>query len=107
MSDFNYAASTLPIDCSSATANEIVPAIAGKIIRVLGFHMMAAGTVNPRWRSGAATSKSGAYPLIANTGVSPAYNPRGVILCGRGEALNLVLDQAVQVSGGISFEYID
>src|SRR6266705_2834361 len=64
---------TIQFAAISAAANEdntIVAADATKKIKVLGYVMVSEGTVAVTWKSGAATSISGAMPLVVNTGVA-------------------------------------
>lgn len=97
------------IDKATATTHEIVAAVAGKRIRVLAYLMVAAGAVTATWKS-AATALTGAMSLI--TGTPNQGNPlpnslqgsRGVFETERGEALNLTLGGAVQVSGWLVYE---
>lgn len=101
------------IDTSTNGDNAIVAGVAGAIIRVVGYVLMAGGTVNVKWMSdtgGSATELSGPLPLTAQAGAVAPHTPRGV--GGRidgwfdtvaGKALNLNLSAGQQVSGHVSY----
>lgn len=91
------------IDCAAAGDNEIVAAVVGKKVRVVAYTAVCANTVSAQWKSGAATAKSGAMPFAANGGASPPWNPYGHFETAAGEALNLNLSGAVQVSGHLTY----
>jgi hypothetical protein len=81
----------------------------GNCVRVLGYTLVGGGAVNATWKSGA-TAKSGAIPLAANTGASPAVGSpdQGArqFQGGDNEAIFLNLSAAVQVSGHGTFQIL-
>ena len=88
--------------------NTIVAATAGKRVRVIGLHMVAAGAVASRFESAAGgTALTGVMTMI--TGVPfTAYNPLGLFEQDVvNEVLNLELSGAVQVSGWLTYLLID
>lgn len=98
------------VNAAAATDNAIVlaPGV-GFRIKLHGWYLLSAGTVNYTWRSGT-TAKSGAMPLVANAGlvVPPPGAVAGVLqqpwhTCAENQALNLLLSAAVQVSGSILY----
>lgn len=90
------------IDTAALGATQLVAAVAGKKLRVLNFHLIAAGAVNVSLRS-AANPITGAYPLVANAGLAPNGGGFGLCETAAGEALNINLSAAVQVSGAIAY----
>ncbi len=88
--------------------------MANKSIRVLGYVLMSAGTVNAKFQSGASgTDLTGAFPLVAQAGISAALAP--VNAGGRhdcwfetvaGALLNLNLDAGTLVVGHVTYEVI-
>lgn len=91
-----------PINTAASGASPLVPGVAGKKIRVVGFHLIAAGAVNVSFRS-AANAITGPYPLVANSGLAPNGGGFGVFETVAGEALNINLSAAVQVSGALTY----
>lgn len=89
------------IDIAASGANEIVPAVSGGRIRVVGYSVVATGAVTATWKSGT-TALSGAMSIAANGVVSVAAEG-GVIETAVGEALNITLSGAVQLSGHLSY----
>ena len=99
------------IDVASADAagNEIIAAVAGKKLCVLGMCVMAADAVSATLHSGPAdtgTALSGPMPLGANGGYvipMPADPQMHWLETGVGEALTMLLGSAVQVSGWLVY----
>lgn len=91
------------INAAANDDNEIVAAVSGKKIRVLTYTFQAANPVNATWKSGSSTNLSGALPQTANTGISTTFCPIGHFETASGQALNLYLSAAVQVSGHITY----
>lgn len=89
---------------SSAGANAIVAATAGRKICVIGYVLMAAAAVNVKWQS-ASTDKTGLLYPAANggavAGLAPDY--KFWFECAEGEALNLNLSGAVAVGGHVTY----
>lgn len=86
------------IAAASSGANEVVAAVTGKKIRVLGYLLSSAGTVNAKWQS-ASTDLTGLHYTVANVQVPVAFSPVGHFETASGEALNLNLSGAVAVGG--------
>lgn len=96
------------IAAASSGDNTLVAAVAGKKIRVLGFFMVAAGTVTARFESAAGgAALTGQMPLAANTTVGPGYNPLGWFETVAGQLLNLELSGATAVAGAVTYVLVD
>ena len=92
------------IDNATSGDNTLVAAVASKKIRVLSLFLVAAGTVNVRFESGASgTALTGQMNLVANTGFSLPYNPVGWFQTGTNTLLNLELSGAVSVDGCLTY----
>jgi hypothetical protein len=93
------------ISASANGANTIVTADATRKIKVLGYTIVADGTVTTTWKSDS-TSLSGAMSWVANTGVSPPLGTPAsgwIMETAVNEALILTLSAAVGVRGQISY----
>lgn len=98
------------INASASGDNEIVPAKTGMTIRVLAYFLVAAAEVVTTWKSGASTELSGPMTLIKGVPLAPTPAMPGtlrpaLVETTAGEALNLGLGGAVQVSGHLEYEY--
>lgn len=100
------------ISVNTAADNELVAAVTGKKIRVTSYVIMAAGTVNATFKS-ATTALTGAFPLVAQAGISApfcppvaSFGPNGYFETARGEALNLTLDAGTLVAGHLTYELV-
>jgi hypothetical protein len=92
------------IAASSSGNNTIVAAVTAKKIRVLAAVLMANGTVNAKFQSGAGgTDLSGLFYMVANTGAALPYNPAGWFETGSNTLLNLNLSAAIAVGGCITY----
>lgn len=92
------------IDHATSGDNTIVSAVASKKIRVLAGVLVAAGTVNVRFESGAGgTALTGVINLVANTGFVIPYVPVGNFQTATNTLLNLELSGAVSVDGWIVY----
>lgn len=89
---------------SSALASnvEVVAAVAGKKIRVISFTIVSTSANVVTFRS-ANTAKTGAMALAANGTLSVAFSPVGHFETVAGEALNILLGSAAQVSGILTY----
>jgi len=95
------------IDAGSGGNNTLVAATAGKKIRVFQLLVMANGTVNATFQSGAGgTALTGAMPLALNTGFASGWGPVGHFETNAGELLNLFLSAGVQVSGWLVYALV-
>lgn len=94
------------ISASSLGNNEIVAAIAGASIVVIGYCIVCTTAVTVKFKSGTGGSDlSGAMPCGANGGLITPQWPDGHFATTAGESLNLVLGGAVQVSGYLYYQY--
>lgn len=93
-----------PIDAASSGDNTIVAAVSGKKIRVLALFLVAAGTVNVRFESGASgTARTGQMNLVANSGFTLPFNPVGWFETDATTLLNLELSAAISVDGCLTY----
>jgi hypothetical protein len=90
------------IDAASSGSNTIIAAVTGKKIRVLSYDLVCASAVAVTWRSNA-TALSGAKSFAANGGQVKNLSELGHLETVAGEALNLNLGTAVQVSGELTY----
>lgn len=94
------------INVASSGNNTILAAVTDKKIRVLQVMLMAGGTVNVRFESGAdGTALSGIMELTAQTGFVLPYSPVGWFETAASTLLNLELSGAVNVDG--LFVYVE
>jgi hypothetical protein len=93
------------IDTASSGATEIVAAVANRKLRVMAWHAMAATAVTVQWQS-AANDLSGAMSFAATGGAAP-NSYYGLFETNLGEALNINLGGAVQVSGTVAYIEVD
>ncbi len=103
-------ASSAVINVSTAATVQIIALVAGKWIFVTSFDMMAANTTNFTYVYGTGsncgtgtTALTGAYPLIAQAGVSKGNGLGSVLVVPAGNALCVTNSAAVQVSGSVSY----
>jgi hypothetical protein len=91
------------IDIATSGDQQIVAADATKKIKVVSYTMVAEGTVAVRWRS-ATNNKSGAIPLVANSGIAISEKAGNWLLeTAVNEALNLNLSASIGVRGHLSY----
>lgn len=92
------------IAVSSSGNNTLVAAVTSKKIRVLGLYLVANGTVNAKFQSGASgTDLTGLAYLVANTGFVLPFNPVGWFETAVTTLLNLNLSGAVAVGGALVY----
>jgi hypothetical protein len=92
------------IHANGSGNNSIVSAVSGKKIRVLAVWLVAAGTVNPKFQSGAGgTDLTGAANLVANGGYVLPYNPVGWFETAASTLLNLNLSSGTYVDGSLVY----
>lgn len=92
------------IDAATSGDNTLVAAVTAKKVRVLALYLVAAGTVNVRFESGAGgTALSGQMSLVANTGFVLPYNPAGWFETASNTLLNLELSAAISVDGTLVY----
>lgn len=95
------------ISAASATDNEIVAAVASKKIRVLSYALVCAAANTVTWKSATAGNISGSMSFAANGGISAPENKYGHFQTTAGEALELTLSAAEQVSGHLTYVEAD
>jgi len=88
---------------SAIADNEVVAAVSGKKIRVLGWQLVVVTANTLTWKSDAVAISS-AYPLQA--GVWEPLLPFQQYETVAGEALNLALSGATQVIGDVWYELV-
>jgi len=92
------------IDAATLGDNTLVASVASKKIRVLALFMIAAGTVNARFESGAGgTALSGQMNLVVNSGFTLPFNPVGWFETAVTTLLNLELSAAISVDGALVY----
>lgn len=92
------------INASASGDNTLVAAVTSKKIRVLAAFLVAAGTVNTRFESGAGgTALTGQMPLVANTGFVLPFCPAGWFETASNTLLNLELSAAIAVHGSLVY----
>ena len=92
------------IDAATSGDNTILAAVTSKKIRVLSLFLVAAGTVNVRFESGAGgTALTGQMNLVANTGFALPYNPVGWFETAVTTLLNCELSAAISVDGCLTY----
>jgi hypothetical protein len=92
------------IDAATSGDNTILAAVTSKKIRVLSLFLVAAGTVNVRFESGAGgTALTGQMNLVANTGFALPYNPVGWFETAATTLLNCELSAAISVDGCLTY----
>lgn len=94
------------INTASASAVEIVPAVAGMLVRVTHFNFEAGGSTTVTFTSGSGgTAKTGPYPQTAQTGIAAGNGAKGLFETAIGSGLFITNAAAVQVSGLVTYEY--
>ncbi len=102
-----YAVGWAVVSVSAIADNQIVAAVAGKRIAVLGYVLDASGGVNTAtWKSGS-SAIAGAMDLLADTPFSSGWNPNAWFVTAKGAALNLALTAATLVAGHVTYVLID
>lgn len=85
------------VNCATNGSNEIVAAATNVTVTVLGYTIVAANTVSATFKSANNALTGPMSMAVAVPIVSPSNSP--VFKTAIGEALNLVLNSNVQVSG--------
>jgi hypothetical protein len=98
----------LVIDAATSGDNTLLAAQgAGNKIRVHQLFLVAAGTVNVRFESGAGgTALSGQMNLVANTGFVLPFSPTGWFDTDANTLLNMELSAAVSVDGALQYTVV-
>lgn len=82
----------------------VIPAVAGRRIKVYAVKLVTSAAVSVAFRSGASTLLEGMQPYIANAGFIDNIQPPAFLFAtAAGEALHLVQSGAGTVSGRISY----
>lgn len=104
------AATSVPINISTATTTQLVALVSGKTIFVTSWDVISGGTGNFTLVYGTGTncgtgttSLTGPYPLTAQAGISKGDGMGIVILVPQGNALCATTSAAVQMSGAVSY----
>jgi hypothetical protein len=88
-----------------AASGTVIPAVAGKMLRVLALKLMANGAVNAKWQSHVGPTDLTGLSYYTNPGdgeVLP-FNPLGWFQTIAGEALDINLSAAVAVGGHLTY----
>lgn len=105
--DFTPDPEFVSVDTATLGDNELVAAVSGKKIRVLSGLLVASGSVNMRFESGAGgTALTGQLQMAANSGFQIPFSPMGNFETATGESLNLELSGAVSVDGWLVYTYV-
>lgn len=89
-----------------AASGDLITAVAGKRIRVVGLSMAVATTVTVKFQSGASTDLTGAITVLAGSAHVWPADLTGLIQTAVGEKLNVVLGASIQVSGYIKYQEV-
>ncbi len=99
-----------PISQTSASTVEIIPLVATKSIYITSFDFMSGGTLNATLVYGTGTNcgtgttaLTGAYPLIAQAGISKGNGVGIILVVPVSNAVCLTASGSSQVSGSISY----
>lgn len=104
------ASASVAISQASAATVQIVALASGQKIYVTSFNVMSAGTGNFSLVYGTGTNcgtgttaLTGAYPLIAQSGISTGNGLGTILFVPSGNALCVTSSAAVQMSGSLSY----
>ena len=104
------ASNSVAINTAAASTVQIVALSSGKNIFVTSWNVIAAGTTNFTLVYGTGTNcgtgttaLTGAYPLIAQAGISVGHGAGVVLVVPRGNALCVTNSAAIQASGSVSY----
>lgn len=104
------AATSIPINISTATTTQLVALDTTKTIYVTAWNVIAGGTGNFTlvYGSGTAcgtgtTSLTGPYPLTAQAGLAPGDGLGPVIIVPKGKALCATTSANIQHSGSVAY----
>lgn len=103
--------SSIRINIASATTTQLVALTSGKSIYITNFNVIAGGTGNITLEYGTGsscatgtTTLTGAYPLIAQAGISNGVGLGPVLIVPASNALCAVTSAGVQMSGSLSYK---
>lgn len=104
------AAKSVAISIASGTTTQLVAAVANQAIYITSWNVMSAGTGNVTLVYGTGTNcatgqvaLTGAYPLVAQAGISTGVGLGMVLYIPQGNALCLTTSASPQVSGSLSY----
>lgn len=104
------ASASVPIGISTATTTQLVALASGQVIHVTSWDVVAggAGTFRLVYGTGTncgtgTTNLTGAYPLIANAGLSKGGGLGPILVVPAGNALCAVTSAAVTMDGSLSY----
>ncbi len=104
---------SVKISAATMGDNTLVAAVTGKIIRVLSYNIVSAGSLTAKFQSAASgTDLTGAMSMVVgvpNTSPPPVFTSAGLqgqFECVVGELLNLNLSAGTQVSGYLTYQLI-
>ncbi len=104
------ASNSAKISVAAATTTEVIPLVAGKQIYITSFDMMASNTNNVKlvYGTGVAcgtgtTDLTGAYPLIAQAGISKGNGIGVILFVPASNALCLTASGSSLVAGSVSY----
>lgn len=104
------ASASKAISVAASTTTEIIALVATKSIYITSFDFMSAGTLNATLVYGTGTncgtgttSLTGAYPLIAQAGISKGNGAGIILVIPVSNALCITTSGASQVSGSVSY----
>jgi hypothetical protein len=92
------------VNVSTSGGNILIPAVAGKRLRVVNGLVMSAGVVTVTFKSGVGgTAITGELQLTAQTGFIAPFCPVGHFQTGVGQPLVLELNDAISVDGWLTY----
>jgi hypothetical protein len=94
------------LSTASAASNVVIAAKNGYFVRVISGLIMAAGTVDVTLEDSDGTNITGLIALTAQTGFNIPECTAGAFDTPASKGLNILLGQAVQVSGYIRYQYV-
>jgi hypothetical protein len=104
------ASNSAKISVAAVTTTEVLPLVTGARIYITSFDFMAAGNNNVKlvYGTGSAcgtgtTDLTGAYPLIAQAGISKGNGTGAILFIPVSNALCITTSGAGQVSGSVSY----
>lgn len=104
------AALSIKIDSAAATTTELIALTAGQRIYITSWDVMAAGTTNVKLVYGTGTNcgtgttdLTGAYPLIAQAGISKGSGLGAILFPLVSNAVCISNSGAIQISGSLSY----
>lgn len=94
------------VSTAAAASTSIIAAKNGYFIRVISGTLISAGTTDLTIEHGDGTNVTGAMSLTAQVGFNIPECAAGAFDIPTGQSLNILLSQAVQVSGWLRYQYV-